>query len=106
MGPEAIDFGGIPPRPITFDGPFGGPYAWLLLAFALFVLGALLWSVVSSLRERLTLEIVHCPLRRRRAYVFVRRTHDGRFVAVQRCSLLSPPTQITCNRACRPQIGT
>jgi len=97
-------FDGIPASPFPMESYLAGPHAWLLLGFAVFTLGVLLWALFLASRERLTQETVRCPLRRAPARVFVRRAWSGRFVGIQTCSLLSPTFPVTCARTCRGQI--
>ncbi len=100
MGVGLFSLGGIPASPVYLDGPYGGPTGWLLIVFSVFALAMLVWLLFGTRPERLTLEVVRCPIERRRARLFVRRQRDGRITGIQSCSLMSPPSRITCTRSC------
>ena len=104
MRPNLFGGTGVPVHPMMPEGVFADPLGWLLLAFGAFALIALVAVVLHSLHERLTQEDVRCPRTEEAAKVFVRRTAEGRVTGIASCSLMSPPTEVTCKRGCLAQV--
>lgn len=86
----------IPARGVALDGAFG----WLLIVFAGFCVGVIACAAMASLRERTALRVVRCPRHGVRANVAVGRVRGAARPVVQRCSLLSPPTDVACGAGC------
>jgi len=97
---DVLALEGISLQSVTFSDPF----AWLLIVFGAFVMGALLWMILGSLRQVFGLHSVRCPRDGRRARIVVRQDRKGRAVAVEGCSLVSPPRSMTCGAPCLGQV--